>query len=133
MANRQKTDEEWKKELTSEQYHVLREKGTDAAFTGALTNNHEDGMYHCAACNAPLFSSEAKFDSGSGWPSFTDPHIAENIEMVADNAMGTQRTEVICKKCGGHLGHVFPDGPGDSGKRFCINSTSLNFEKEDEG
>lgn len=128
----QKTSEEWKKELTPEQYHVLREKGTEAPFTGAYYNNHEDGMYHCAACDAVLFSSETKFDSGSGWPSFDRPEDTEHVELVEDTSHGMRRTEVLCKQCGGHLGHLFPDGPTETGARYCINSAALNFKKETE-
>lgn len=125
----EKTEEEWKNDLTPEQYRVLREKGTEAPFSGAYTDNKETGMYHCAACGAPLFSSDTKFDSGSGWPSFTDPVIAEAIETQEDISLGMHRTEVVCKQCGGHLGHVFPDGPQEKGgKRFCINSCSLDFK-----
>ncbi|NQV93438.1 peptide-methionine (R)-S-oxide reductase MsrB [Candidatus Kaiserbacteria bacterium] len=125
----EKTEEEWKNDLTPEQYGVLREKGTEAPFSGAYTDNKETGMYHCAACGAPLFSSDTKFDSGSGWPSFTDPVIAEAIGTQEDTSLGTHRTEVVCKQCGGHLGHVFEDGPQEKGgKRFCINSCSLDFK-----
>lgn len=125
----EKTEEEWKNDLTPEQYRILREKGTEAPFSGAYTDNKETGMYHCAACGAPLFSSDTKFDSGSGWPSFTDPVIAEAIETREDTSHGMHRIEVVCKQCGGHLGHVFEDGPKEKGgKRFCINSCSLDFK-----
>jgi peptide-methionine (R)-S-oxide reductase len=123
-----KTDEEWREELTPEQYDVLRRKGTEAPFTGKYVHNHDDGMYHCAACQAPLFKSDTKFESGTGWPSFTDPAFAENVRTEDDFAHGMHRIEVMCAKCGGHLGHVFPDGPGESGLRYCINSVSLEFE-----
>lgn len=126
-----KTDEEWKKELTPEQYHILREGGTEAAFTGELHDNHESGIYKCAACGQQLFSSDTKFDSGTGWPSFTDPMNLEHVELRDDDSFGMHRTEVVCKRCGSHLGHVFEDGPQEKGgKRYCINSCSLNFEKK---
>ncbi len=126
-----KTNEDWQKELTPEQYAVLREKATEAPFTGEYVNNHDEGVYQCAACGQQLFSSDTKFDSGTGWPSFTDPMNLENVELVEDTNHGMHRTEVVCKKCGSHLGHVFDDGPQDKGgKRFCINSCALNFQKE---
>jgi peptide-methionine (R)-S-oxide reductase len=123
----EKTDAEWREELTPEQYEVLRRKGTEAPFTGKYVNNHDDGMYRCAACQAPLFRSDTKFDSGTGWPSFTDPAFAENVKTEDDYAHGMHRIEVMCARCGGHLGHVFPDGPGPNGLRYCINSCSLDF------
>jgi len=123
-----KTKADWKKELTPEQFHVLREAGTEAAFTGEYWNMHEEGDYHCRACGQELFSSDTKFDSGTGWPSFTDPANLEHIELLEDNNLGMKRTEVRCKRCGSHLGHVFPDGPGQSGQRYCINSACLRFE-----
>lgn len=119
--------DDWKKKLSPEQYRVLREKGTEAPFTGKLLSNKEKGTYVCAACGIELFSSKAKFDSGTGWPSFTE---AENVELKEDNSHGMKRVEVVCKNCGGHLGHVFDDGPFPSGKRYCINSVCLNFEKK---
>ncbi|HEX2792351.1 MAG TPA: peptide-methionine (R)-S-oxide reductase MsrB [Candidatus Paceibacterota bacterium] len=115
MEPRERTDEEWKEELTPEEYRVLREAGTEAPFTGAFVDNHERGMYVCKACGAPLFSSDAKFDSGSGWPSFTDPAVAENVGLRDDSSHGMERTEVYCKHCGSHLGHLFDDGPKEAG------------------
>jgi peptide-methionine (R)-S-oxide reductase len=126
-----KTEEEWRRELTPEQYHILREKGTEPPFTGALYRNHADGMYHCAACGAALFSSETKFESGSGWPSFWTPLSAETVATHEDNSYGMRRIEVNCAQCGGHLGHVFPDGPRPTGLRYCINSASLNFNSKE--
>src|SRR5579864_1814855 len=124
-----KSEEYWKKKLTSEQYHILREKGTEQAFTGKYYNNHESGKYECAACGHDLFSSDAKFESGSGLPSFDQPANRENVELREDNSYGMHRTEVICKNCGSHLGHVFDDGPRETtGQRYCINSCSLNFK-----
>lgn len=125
-----KDDEYWKKNLTPEQYRVLREKGTEMPFTGDYVDNHEKGMYKCAGCGEVLFSSDTKFDSGTGWPSFDKPENNEKVELIADDSHGMRRTEVVCKKCGGHLGHVFDDGPTETGKRFCINSCSLDFEEE---
>ncbi|MEX0652453.1 MAG: peptide-methionine (R)-S-oxide reductase MsrB [Candidatus Paceibacterota bacterium] len=124
----EKTEDVWKSELTPEQFHTLRERGTESAFSGKYVDNKETGMYHCAGCHAPLFSSDTKFDSGSGWPSFTDPVVSEAIETREDTSHGMHRTEVVCKSCGGHLGHLFEDGPKEKGgKRFCINSCSLDF------
>ena len=128
MAEVIKTEEEWQKELTPEQYEILRLKGTERPFTGALVHNKGSGMYRCAACGAELFSSDTKYDSRSGWPSFTEPANLENVELHKDRSHGMVRTEVTCKRCGGHLGHVFDDGPGPTGERYCINSCSLEFE-----
>ena len=122
-----KTKEEWKKVLTPEQYHILREKGTERAFTGKYDKHHEHGVYRCAACGLDLYRSEEKYDSGTGWPSFTAPVATENILTRPDNSFFSQRTEVLCARCGGHLGHVFDDGPKPTGKRHCMNSAALQF------
>ena len=124
-------DEEWKKNLTPDQYRILREKGTEAPFTGKYVDSNEKGMYRCAACGAELFSSDAKFDSGTGWPSFYDVATTGNVELREDTSGGMTRTEVVCRSCGGHLGHVFEDGTEDkTGKRYCINSCAMDLEAE---
>ena len=129
MTDVQKTEDEWREQLTPEQYEVLRRKGTERAFTGKYTYSKDDGMYRCAACGAALFSSDAKFDSGTGWPSFTEPAVADAVELRPDASLGMARTEVVCRRCGGHLGHVFDDGPREAGgKRYCINSCALELE-----
>ena len=126
----QKSEQEWATELTPEQFEVLRRGGTERAFTGPYWNSHDDGVYRCAGCGAELFSSDAKFDSGSGWPSFTDPAFADAVETRPDKSLFMRRTEVVCKRCGGHLGHVFDDGPADKGgMRWCINGCALDFDK----
>ncbi len=124
------SDAEWREKLTPEQYRILREKGTERPYTGALTENHETGNYHCAGCGALLFLSGAKFESGCGWPSFVIPAESKAIDEHEDNTFGMRRVEVTCARCGGHLGHVFPDGPGPTGLRYCINSASLTFTRE---
>jgi peptide-methionine (R)-S-oxide reductase len=128
MEKFEKTEEEWRQQLTPEQFQVLRQAGTERAFTGKYWDCHDDGMYHCAACGAALFSADTKFDSGTGWPSFTEPAVAEAVETRRDFTHGMMRTEVRCRRCGSHLGHVFNDGPGPTGQRYCINSCALELE-----
>ncbi|TSC72646.1 MAG: peptide-methionine (R)-S-oxide reductase [Parcubacteria group bacterium Gr01-1014_38] len=129
---REKPEEYWKEKLTPEQHHVVREKGTEPPFSGAYLHNKERGLYTCVACGQELFSSADKFDSGSGWPSFTQPADKVSVELRDDRSLGERRTEVVCSRCGGHLGHVFDDGPAPTGKRYCVNSLALGFQEKPE-
>jgi peptide-methionine (R)-S-oxide reductase len=124
-----RTEEEWRRRLTPEQFHVLREKGTERAFTGIYASTKEPGIYRCAGCDAPLFSSDTKFESGTGWPSFWEPIEPGAVELEDDDSLWMRRTEVTCARCGGHLGHVFPDGPAPTGDRYCMNSAALRLDQ----
>ena len=131
MTNKiQKSDAEWREELTPEQYHILREQGTERPGTSEYLHVKGDGMFHCAACDAALFSTDTKFESGSGWPSFFEPAVADNVEVHTDTSHGMVRTEVRCANCGGHLGHVFDDGPQPTGLRYCINGCALDLKQD---
>ena len=129
----EKSEAEWREELTPQQYDILRRAGTEPPFAGEYVFNKADGTYRCAACRTALFDSDAKFESGTGWPSFTEPAVAAAVELRPDNSLFMRRTEVLCRTCGGHLGHVFDDGPGPEGQRYCINSAALNFQPEKAG
>ena len=133
MAKIEKSEQEWREQLSPEQYEILRKQGTEPAFTGRYVDEKADGTYRCAGCGAELFASGTKFDSGTGWPSFYEPMNTENVELRSDNSLFMRRTEVVCASCGGHLGHVFDDGPDPTGQRFCINSCALELEPEDSG
>jgi peptide-methionine (R)-S-oxide reductase len=128
MAEVTRSESEWREQLTPEQYRVLREAGTEPPFSGRYVYAKDDGFYRCAACGAELFSSDTKFDSGTGWPSFTEPVVAASVELLDDSSHGMHRTEVRCRRCGSHLGHVFPDGPAPTGMRYCINSLALDLD-----